>query len=1075
MEPLATAWRRWTPPSIASRRLDQWSGLFVLLIALLAAPVLQAQDATGVVQGRVLNIGNNKYLNNARVVVEGTTIETQTNEYGDYRLTNVPAGEVNIRAVFTGLDAEVATVTVTPGQTAVQDFNLSSRARYGDDKTVVLDTFVVAASREFEANAIATNEQRYAPNIKVVMAADAFGDVTEGNAGEFLKYLPGVTVDYVAADVRTASVRGFASNFTNVYLDGMRTTSSNSGQIGRVFEFEQVSINNAARVEVSKVPPPDTPADSLGGSINLVSKNSFEEKGASFKYRADFNFNSEDRGLFKQTPGPTGRSQSNKVLPGFDFTYILPFSDRFGIVITGLDSNQFNEQHRNQHTWNFAQGGATPANPFLQQWQLQDGPKKTFRDSVSVKADWKITDNQTLSVMAQENYYRSFFANRNLNFNIGTTLTSAVTAANGGVSRTSGANFVQSATGRLTSTNPFGDRAQVTRGSSFRNKNGATGAVNFKYNLNLRDWNVDAGGAYVQSRTWYRELARGQFSNVGMRMLDVGSIRVDNLSFPNLDYVVRNTAGAEIDPTVLSNYRLTTARNSPIDGKARQRSAFLNAERKFTIAGSPVNLKAGLDVREEDRDNRRYQEDYTFIGADGLANSIDDNAGPFLDEGYIVDPGWGHKPIQWLDPFKLADHFRAHPEQFRLGTNTTQANGVQAEIFRRNNSEKITETVKSGFVQLDGKLFNNKLRYVAGVRYEKTIDRGEGVLANPDAVWQRNPDGSFVDGNATTAGVQRVRRVEAGAAGSLAELDLIRLERGFKARTSYDGFYPSAHLTYNVLDNLIIRAAYAKTIGRPDFTNIVPNTTIDENDTDPTQPGILTVRNTNLKPWTGDNYDLSLEYYFDKGGLFTLGGFRKDLDGFFVVTGGAPVTPEIIASLGLDDRFLGWSLNSLKNGGKARITGAEFSFIRDFSFLPGWGRYVSLSANGTMLHLQGESGTDFRGFIPKSGTVSLSWNKKPVSARVSWNYRGRQRNAPQTGGQYGATNGFFEYFDSRYNLDVNLEYKFSKQVAVFANGRNITNRHQVLERQNATSPDFASGFRDEFFGVQWTIGVKGEF
>ena len=44
----------------------------------------------------------------------------------------------------------------------------------------------------------------------------------------------------------------------------------------RVFEFEQVSINNTSRTEIVKVPTPDLPSDSLGGSVNLVSKNAFE-------------------------------------------------------------------------------------------------------------------------------------------------------------------------------------------------------------------------------------------------------------------------------------------------------------------------------------------------------------------------------------------------------------------------------------------------------------------------------------------------------------------------------------------------------------------------------------------------------------------------------------------------------------------------------------------------------------------------------------------------------------------------------------------------------------------------------
>ena len=61
-------------------------------------------------------------------------------------------------------------------------------------------------------------------------------------------------------------------------MDGMRTTSSASGNSGRVFEFEQVSINNASRVEVTKVPTPDMSASGLGGSINLISRNGFEVK-----------------------------------------------------------------------------------------------------------------------------------------------------------------------------------------------------------------------------------------------------------------------------------------------------------------------------------------------------------------------------------------------------------------------------------------------------------------------------------------------------------------------------------------------------------------------------------------------------------------------------------------------------------------------------------------------------------------------------------------------------------------------------------------------------------------------------
>lgn len=1054
--------------------------VLVAALALVTASAVAQSAGTGAIHGRVLNVGNNKYLNNARVVVEGTKIEAQTDEYGEFHLENVPAGEASVKVYYTGLDAEATKVMVTPGGTVTQDISLTSRARYGEDKTVVMDTFTVAAAREFEGNALATNEQRYAPNIKVVMASDAFGDVTEGNAGEFLKYLPGVTVDYVAADVRTVSVRGFAAQFTNVYLDGMRTTSSVSGNTNRVIEFEQLSINNASRVEINKVPTPDIPADALGGSVNLVSKNAFEQKGASFTYRAYLSANSETAGsIFRRTPGP-GKKESYKVLPGFDFTYVMPFNDRFGIVITGLSSNQFNEQHRWQPTWNYAQGGATPTNPYLQQWQIQDGPKNTFRDSGSIKADYKISDSSSISFMLQDSYYKAFFGNRNLNFDMATTTTSSVT---GGTALTWGPNFVQSAQGRTLATNLYGDRGSVSQGSSFRDKLGNTIAGSVKWRYNGRDWNADAGAYHAMARTWYRAIARGQFSNVGTRLMNVGTVRADNITFYGHDWAVKDPSGNAVNPYVLSNFLVTTAQDDPVDGKSNMDGAYVSVERDLNTS-FPLRVKVGLDVREEDKDNRRYQTRWTMVGPDGIAGSADDNAGRFLDASYSGEnPYWGEPNIQWLNPYALYDYFRANPTHFVQATSsnvTVPARwGAEAERFRINNSEKMTERVSAAYLQFDGKLMENRLQFVTGVRFEKTENHGEGALNDPDGIWQRNADGSFVDGNAVTAGVQRVLKTGATTdTNALSYVQFTLSERAYKASRQYQGYYPSLHLSYNVTDKIIARFAYAKSLGRPDYATIIPNTTIDSDDTDPiNNPGIITIRNTALKPWEADNYDVSLEYYPDSGGVYSVGAFLKELDGFWVtknVGAAAGGLDQALADeLGLSSDYLGWGVNTTVNGGKARISGAEFNFVRQLDMLPGIGRYVSISANGTMLHLEGENGTDFRGFIPKAGNFSISWNKKPISAKVNFNYRGRQRNAPQTGSQYGSTTNFYEYYDSRYNIDVNFEYTFSKRYKLFANARNILNKQQDLERYNEVSARYAVGFRSEEFGVQYAVGVKG--
>src|SRR6185295_13226314 len=61
------------------------------------------QPAPGVIEGRVLNSAKGEYVGNARLTVEGTLLETFTQSDGSYRLTNVPAGTVAVKAFFTGL------------------------------------------------------------------------------------------------------------------------------------------------------------------------------------------------------------------------------------------------------------------------------------------------------------------------------------------------------------------------------------------------------------------------------------------------------------------------------------------------------------------------------------------------------------------------------------------------------------------------------------------------------------------------------------------------------------------------------------------------------------------------------------------------------------------------------------------------------------------------------------------------------------------------------------------------------------------------------------------------------------
>ena len=741
--------------------------------------------------------------------------------------------------------------------------------------------------------------------------------------------------------------------------------------------------------------------------------------------------NSEDPKVWEKSPGP-GDKETYKALPGFDFDLTLPVTENLGFVITGLSSNQFNEQHRSQPQWNFNQAGATQTNPYLQQYQLQDGPKNSFRDSVSIKMDWRFAPQHVVSIAYQYNYYKAFFGNRNLTWNAGTN---AVPTPATGSPLTWGPDFTDGATGRGT----------VRHGTSFRDKLGATQGAFLKYRFNGRDWEVDAGLAGSISKGWYRDMDRGQFSAI--QTTQVGGTHV---VFQDIEEQGPRTirsltpTGTALDWSNLGTFRLNTARSNPLDARDEFVTLHVNAKRDLDLP-FPASIKFGGEQREQNRDIQRRDVSWNFVGPDGIANTDDDNAARFLDEQYGVYPGFGFQNLQWPSPFKVLEAFESNPGWFAQ-TDTQARNAAR---FRVQNSQDVSETVTSFFVRGDARLFNERLQIVTGVRYEKAEIEGDGPLT-------------------PTPGL------------TLADVQANWRERGFHVEREHDGFYPSFHANFNITDDLILRFAYAATIGRPDFGNVLPLVRVNPDTTDADDgAGTLAARtirynNTGLQPYEGDNYDLSLEYYFRNGGVVSAGIFQKELTNFIAPFSGT-ADAALLAELNLPDDYLGFQvLTDVNVPGTSRITGVEFSYRQRLDFLGPFGEKFEFFANATRLDLNGESEQVFDNFIEESANAGITFRQNPLTLRLNVNYRGRQILGPLGGNVYGS-NGIGEYFADRVYVDVNGEYNFRRSLSFFLNVRNVFNTPQDNERYNALTPGYATMFRREKFGAQITLGVKGTF
>lgn len=1050
------------------RRLGQASLLVSLaLIASETRLIAQSPEtgtagrqASGSISGRIQNVVTGQYLNQARVTVRGTDQVVFTDDSGVFRLTPVPAGYITLDVFYTGLDPQQVRIDVLPGQTVTQDVNLTSVARYGANiDAVKLDAFVVASSRDTEGEALATNEQRFAPNIKNVVTTDSFGDMAEGNVGEFLKYLPGVTGDHDDAQINTVSLRGFSTNLTVVLGDGAQLANANFNGSSRTFQFSQLAINNVSRIEVAKVPTPSTPADSMAGSVNMISKSAFERSRAELRYRVYVAGNGDNLTLSK-VPHSYEKKRL-KILPGVDFDYTLPVNKKFGVVVTGSRSLSAGEEDHSTLTYNAAgtATGASIARPYFQQYGINDGSKDITRNSLSVKADWRVTPNSVLSFSAMLNQYQAYWGHQSMDFNVGTNGNPTIATTAGGVPLRFGDTFTEGATGR----------GVVTLGSgNFMTRYEEVRSGSLRYRFDNGAWRVDTSLTRSYSTNKFRSTDEGNFAGINVTLINpVRLILSDVDSVQPRTIRALDNSGGEVDLYNINNYRLNNATALTRDVSDDMRSANFSVQRRLGFLPFPASVQTGGLVREQTRDSRKGSETYTYNGVNG-----DFSAAPYRNQTYVGRNSHFGQPglvPPWASRHRAWRAYQENPGLFAI----TPAQAVAAEQFYITNSEYIQETVSAYYGQVEARLLKNRLNLLAGVRYEKTQDEGLGPVFEPGAVFVRNRDGTFAR---DTRG-QRIRRPDAGAVGSMEELRLTRQERGFQADRSYDGYYPSVHLTYNLTENFQARAAYAHTYGRPDFNEIIPNSVISERDLDETQlgdpnaiRGTIDIRNSGLRPWTAHNYDVSLEYYTTHGGIFSAGVFLKEIDDFFANDVRIASATDL-EELGLDPQYLGWQLSTKFNSGQARVVGAEFNIRHTLRPLGGWGRYFTVFINATKLELSGDRQADFSGFIPENMNWGVTFTKNPVTVIAKWNYRGEQKGAafPAFGPDA------YNYTKARTTLDLSTDYQVSKRLSLNANVRNVFNQYLTTVRYGSSTPAYARARQLREYGVYFSAGIKGTF
>jgi iron complex outermembrane receptor protein len=164
----------------------------------------------------------------------------------------------------------------------------------------------------------------------------------------------------------------------------------------------------------------------------------------------------------------------------------------------------------------------------------------------------------------------------------------------------------------------------------------------------------------------------------------------------------------------------------------------------------------------------------------------------------------------------------------------------------------------------DVNLLDRRLKLVGGLRVEQTNLTAEGPLTDPTLNFQRDASG----------------RVLRGANGQpltittdpLGISKLTRLERGMHAEKEYFRYFPSLNASYTLRENLVARAAFYTSVGRPNFNQYAGGLTLPNIDNLPSASNRIVVNNAAIKAWSAETAKVSVEYYFEGVGLFSVGG-----------------------------------------------------------------------------------------------------------------------------------------------------------------------------------------------------------
>jgi iron complex outermembrane receptor protein len=283
--------------------------------------------------------------------------------------------------------------------------------------------------------------------------------------------------------------------------------------------------------------------------------------------------------------------------------------------------------------------------------------------------------------------------------------------------------------------------------------------------------------------------------------------------------------------------------------------------------------------------------------------------------------------------------------------------------------------------------------------------------------------------------------------------------------TDYSHTLPSFNIAFELHEDVILRGAFYEGIVRPNLRSQTPSSSL----TDTPSRVQLELPSSDVKPYTSDNYDLSLEWYNRDGSAISIGVFKKEITGLFQRETICPVGQELLfgnafgalesisvagQSLPLCQEIAPFvtesgevlenrtvTVNRSFNSDEAiSVNGYELAVQQKLDFLPyPWSGFGGVF-NYTYVNTDQGENTRMTGIAPRSYNLIGYWEDSDVSIRLAYNWQASK--LLDVGGNTSFLGSDAREQTSGGRLDLSTSYKFYEGARLNFRGFNLNNRQE---------------------------------